>query len=78
MDESLLPVADELSKVPAIPGPDEQAPKAIPLRATRTDGRAAHMQQETAFASCASAPLRWGSGRAILTGHGWSEQCPED
>ncbi len=45
MDESLLPVADELSKVPAIPGPDEHAPKPIPLRATGTDGRAAHMQQ---------------------------------
>ena len=45
MDESLLPVADEFSKVPAIPGPDEHAPKAIPLRAMGTDGRAANAQQ---------------------------------
>ena len=45
MDESLLPVADELSRLPAIPDPDEPAPEAFPLRATGTAGRAANMQQ---------------------------------
>ena len=48
MDESLLPVAEELSRLPAIPGPGEPAPEAIPLRATGTDDsgmRVANMQQ---------------------------------
>ena len=48
MDESLLPVAEELSRVPAILAPGEPAPEAIPLRATGTDGNAmcvANLQQ---------------------------------
>ncbi len=45
MDESLLPVAEELSKVPAIPSSDEPAPAAIPFRATGTDGRAPNAHQ---------------------------------
>ncbi len=36
-DESLLPVAEELSRLPAIPAPGELAPEPIPLRATGTD-----------------------------------------
>ena len=37
MDESLLPVADELYSMPWIPDPNDQEPEAIPLRKTGTD-----------------------------------------
>lgn len=37
MDETLLPVADELSRLPAIPGANEPVPQSIPLRATGTE-----------------------------------------
>jgi integrase/recombinase XerC len=50
-DEKLLPLAEELSKVPAIPDPDQATPPPLALRATGTDGacgygsRAALMQR---------------------------------
>ena len=39
MDESLLPIAAELAKVPAIPKPKDTDPSVIPLRMTGTDDR---------------------------------------
>lgn len=71
MDEALLPIASELTKVPPIPEGDEATAEAIPLRATGTGPQQASANIQQIREQEAQPAGIWPS----LSTLGWT--CPE-